>query len=414
MHGLQRRELESRYGWVMVGVGFVMLALNFGGLISISVFLKPLTAQFGWLRGETAFAYTAGGAAIGVCGIAWGWLADRYGARRVVLLGAVMQGVALWMLARLELLWQFYACYVLLGGLGFAAINVPLIANVGQWFSARKGLALGIVSAGGALGQGIVPYVARWLISGSGWQSAYTTLAIAYLAIGVPLALLVRTAPRQATAQGAAAAAPAAAEAPPLMSPQRAVAWLSTAVIFCCICMAVPLVHVVALITDRGIAPQTAAAVFMTLMVAGLVGRVLMGRLADAWGGLRAYVAASLAQTLVVFWFTQVHSLAALYVVAALFGLGFSGVMTCIWVCVREMVPPRAAGTSLGFVVFFAWIGMGLGGWLGGYWYDLTGSYGLPFALAALAGIINLAILGSLWFHLARRHAALEARLATT
>ena len=406
MHNRTTMQDEPLYGWVMVGVAFAMLALNFGALITISVFLKPLASQFGWLRGDAAFAYAAGVAAIGVCGIAWSAIADRYGTRSVVLAGAVFQGLALWLLSGLASLWQFQLYYVLLGGLGFAAVNVPIIANVGQWFSARKGLALGIVSAGGALGQAVVPYLARWLITQSGWQSAYATLAVGFWVVGVSLALLVRTAPRLTVVpvQGGEAAVPAGPHS--VMPPRRVVTWLSVAVVFCCTCMAVPLVHLVPLATDRGIEPQTAVGVFTLLMLAGLIGRILIGRVADAWGGLHAYMAASLAQTVLVFWFTQMQSLGGLLLLAALFGLGFSGVMTCIWICVRELVPARVAGTSLAIVVLFAWIGMGLGGWLGGFFYDLTGGYGVSFALAALAGVCNLAILFGFRLHLARQQAA--------
>ena len=91
---------------------------------------------------------------------------------------------------------------------------------------------------------------------------------------------------------------------------------------------------------------------------------------------------------------------------AILFGLGFSGVMTCIWVCVREMTPPKSGGLSLGIVSLFGWIGMGLGGYLGGLFFDLTGDYTFSYASAALAGVVNLMILGSLLLYVTRKQAA--------
>lgn len=400
---------DPRYGWVLVAVGAVMLGLNFGALSSISVFLKPLADDFGWLRSQTAFAYTAGTLALGAAGIFWAWLADRTSARLTVLVGAVMLGLALLLFSYQTSLWQFYLFYGMLGGLGFAAIQTPLITNVGQWFTRRKGLALGIASAGGALGQGLVPYLARYLITVADWRSAYLYLAVLYWCLQVPLALLVRTPPRLLAARGGGAPAPGEARFP--LAPRAVVAWLSVAVIFCCICMAVPIVHLVALVTDEGIAPQAAAGLFTTLMVAGLFGRILIGHLADAIGVLRAYLVASLAQTALVFWFTQLHSYAGLLLLAVVFGLGYSGVMTCIWVCVREMVPPGVAGLSLAVVVLFAWIGMGLGGWQGGFFFDITGDYTLSFAIAALAGLLNLGILGALCIYTARRQAALQAQM---
>jgi predicted MFS family arabinose efflux permease len=127
----------------------------------------------------------------------------------------------------------------------------------------------------------------------------------------------------------------------------------------------VPIVHTVAMLTDRGIAYPDAVRIFFIIMGSGVLGRVLLGRLTDYLGGLRSYFLASVLQTSLVFWFTQVESLPALYVLSAVFGMGFSGVMTSIWVCIRELVEPRVGATALAVVVMFAWFGMGFGGWHG-------------------------------------------------
>ena len=186
---------EPRYAWVMAAIGTVLVAMNFGAFGSIPVFLKPVSVEFGWPRGATSFAYTVGTLAIGSGGIVWGRLADRHGTRPVVLLGTLMQPTVLFLLSALTSLPQFYLFYMLLGGVGFAAVNVPIIANVGLWFTRNKGLALGIVSAGGALGQGVVPLVAAHLISATGWRAAYLALSVGYLLVGPLLALMVRTPP---------------------------------------------------------------------------------------------------------------------------------------------------------------------------------------------------------------------------
>jgi MFS family permease len=171
--------------------------------------------------------------------------------------------------------------------------------------------------------------------------------------------------------------------------------------------MATPIIHVVALASDKGIDSQSAAGVLGVIMIAGLFGRIFFGKIADSIGGLRTYLLASAAQTALVFWFTQLNSLTGLYILAILFGLGFSGVMTCIWVCVREMTPPKSGGLSLGIVSLFGWIGMGLGGYLGGLFFDLTGDYTFSFANAALAGVVNLIILSSLLLYVTRKQTAL-------
>jgi len=383
---------EPRYAWVMLAIGTVLVALNLGALSSLSVFLKPVSTEFGWPRGDTAIAYTSAALTIGIAGVVWGRLADRFGTRPIAIIGACAQPTALFLLSQQGSLPQFYAFYILLGGIGIAAVNVPIIANVGLWFTRRRGTALGILSAGGPLGQACVAFLAGHVMVAHGWRTAYVVLAVVYAALAVPLALLVRTPPLMAAARTAPpAAAPRGALSTPVL-----VAWLSAASIFCCSTMSVPIVHTVAMLTDRGLEYQDAVRVFFVIMGSGVLGRVLLGRLTDYLGGLRTYFLASLLQTTLVFWFTQVESLPVLYVLSAIFGMGFSGVMTSIWVCIREMVPPRVAATALAVVVGFAWLGMGLGGWHGGHAFDMTGSYTRPYLDAVGSGVINLVIVGAL------------------
>jgi predicted MFS family arabinose efflux permease len=125
----------SRYGWVMVAVAFIFLGIGSGAFVSISVFLRPLSDELGWLRGQTTLAYLAGSVALGLGGIAMGHLADRYSTRRVVLSGVLVLGLSLLLLARQDALWHFYVLYILLGGLGAAAFQVRLLTNVGYWKS---------------------------------------------------------------------------------------------------------------------------------------------------------------------------------------------------------------------------------------------------------------------------------------
>ena len=384
---------EPRYAWVMLVIGTVLLALNLGALSSLSVFLKPISQEFGWSRGATAFAYTSAAFTIGVAGVLWGRVADRFGTRVVVITGAIAQPMALTLLAGTASLPQFYAFYIILASLGVAAVNVPIIANVGLWFTRRKGTALGILSAGGPLGQILVAFVAGHIIVAFGWRAAYLTLAVIYAVGSIPLAFLVRTPPILAGARSAGT--PARATGTSLPAP-LVVAWLSAASIFCCATMSVPIVHTVAMLTDRGMPYTDAVRVLLVIMGAGVFGRVLLGRITDYLGGLRSYFLTSALQTVLVFWFVRVESLPALYLLSAIFGIGYSGVMTSVWVCIRELVEPRVVATSLAVVVMFAWFGMGLGGWHGGFAYDLTGSYHWPYLDAVGTGVLNLLIVGAL------------------
>jgi predicted MFS family arabinose efflux permease len=263
------------------------------------------------------------------------------------------------------------------------------MANVAFWFHKSPGLALGIAAAGGAFGQGLIPYVAGSIIEDRGWRAAYATLAWIYFAIALPLALLIRESPSRVLARGQATLPPA--DAP--VSEIEAVTWISIAVIFCCSCMAVPIVHLVPLLTDAGESVEFATRLLMVLMFAGVFGRILAGKLADAIGGLRAYMLMSLGQTLSVFWFPQLTDSLGLYALAVFFGFTYSGVMTASVVCVRMMISAGFAGRALGITAFFGWLGMGFGGFIGGLLYDVGGSYFWSFAFATAMGCVNLVIL---------------------
>lgn len=390
------------YGWLFVFITFMLTGLCFGGVAMVAILLKPLEAEFGWQRGEISLAYTMVTVATALAGVGFGRLSDRYGPRLFAIFGAVVIALSLMLLSRLASLWQLYFGYVLFGAFGFGAISVPLTAALTNWFAANRGLALGIATAGGAVGQGAVPFIARALITDSGWRLSFLYLGIAYLLIALPLAFLVRN-PRRPAAGSPCAAAAAAARADEdglVLDPREAVTWICTAVVFCCVCMSVPLIHAAALASDAGLGPQQAAAVLAILMLGGAVGRVAIGRIADRVGALNAYMLASFWQTAVVYWFVTVEQPLTFYLLAAGFGFGFGGVMTCFLLTIRSLVPGRIAGSSMGLVVLFGWVGMGLGAYFGGLFFDWTGDYRTSFAMAAIAGVVNLAILSSLAFRL--------------
>jgi predicted MFS family arabinose efflux permease len=290
-----------------------------------------------------------------------------------------------------------------MGLVGIGAIMAPLNRLASLWLARNPGLAIGIVSAGGAAGQGLVPYFARHLVVTEGWRQAYLILGGLFIAVMVPLALLLRDPPRPAGVRPAAAAGPSAT---------RLLALLSLAAALCCFCMATPLVHVVTLGSDRGLAGREAAGLLAVMMVSGMAGRIAFGKMADRAGSLQTYIAASAGQTLLAFLFPYAASGAQLYALSALFGLVFSGAMTSFLLCAREYAPAGATGLSIGVVMFFAWAGMALGAWQGGLFYDLCGDYFTSFANASLGGVANLLILALLYLYTGQRFALAPVRSA--
>jgi MFS family permease len=378
------------FAWLMVAVCTAMVAMAFGAIGTVAVFLEPIAAEFGWPRAEVAAAYSLATLATGLGGVAMGHFADSMPVRRVALLGALVPGVTFLFLSGLQTTATLYALHALMGLAGIGALMAPLNSLASQWLPRNPSLAIGIVSAGGALGQGLVPYFARFVIVTEGWRQAYLILGIVFIVVTVPLALALRDAPRAASARRGAADAPSA---------MRLLGLLSLAALLCCVCMGTPLVHAVTLGSDRGLGGREAAGLLAAMMVAGMAGRVAFGRLADRVGSLPTYIVASAGQTALAFLFPYAAGGAQLYALSALFGLVFSGAMTSFLSCAREYAPAGRTGLSIGVVMFFGWTGMALGAWQGGLFYDLCGDYFVSFANASVAGIANLLILALLLRH---------------
>ena len=380
---------DPSYAWVMVACVFVLSALSFGTLASISVFLKPLALEFGWSRGQTSLSYTVISFSSAVFGVFWGYIADKYGTRWFGIVAAIMMSLSLFLLSKQTNIYHFYGFYFLFGALGNAMVTSPLFANVGFWFRNNPGLALGITAAGGAVGQGLIPYFSGIIIETDGWRAAYYFMAIIYLAIAIPAALFIRESPWREQARTSTEEEPR--DFP--LSEKEAITWLCSAVIFCCICMSVPIVHLVPLLTDAEFTIEFATSVLMVLMFCGAFGRILGGKLGDTIGALPAYMLMSLGQTVSVIWFPYVTNPIGLYLLAAFFGFTYSGVMSSILVTTRMVVSAKFAGRANSLGSFFGWTGMGMGGFFGGYFFDLYGDYFWSFAFASFMGAINLLIL---------------------
>jgi MFS family permease len=397
-----RTDPGPAYRWVIVFSVAAMLAIAMGQLVNgLSVFFIPLEQEFGWPRGSIALINSAGLVGLAIGSIVMGAIADRTNIRNVSLFGALVIGFSLLAVSGANMLWQFYMLFFLAGAFGGGSLFAPLIALVGNWFRIGAGLAIGIASAGQAVGQGGVPFGTALLIEMFGWRGAFTALGIISLATLVPLALLTKEPPDKS----GATAGDASDESVPLPA-NIVVIWLSAAVLFCCTCMAVPLMHLVPLIQGQGISAPEAGSVLFVMLAAAILGRVAFGKLADTIGAIPAYMTASLWQTVLVFVFTQIDNLDMFYAFAPIYGFGYAGVMTGLLITARALTPASRRAGATGIIFAFGWLGHGLGGYQGGLFFDLTGAYTVSFANAALAGVINLIIVGTLFLTIRRQTAA--------
>ncbi len=388
---------EPRYRWVIVSAAALLLGIAMGTLVNgLSAFLIPLEVAFGWERADVAAINSFGLIGIAIGGIVMGFLADRFPTRAICLTGAGVLAFCLLMASQATALWQFCTLFFIAGAIGGGALFAPVIALVGGWFRTGKGLAIGIASAGQGLGQGMVPFVAGHLIETYGWDTALVILGTFAFATLIPLSMMMTAPPAQT---GAAAAG---ANAAPVLSPKIALPALSLAVLGCCTGMSTPLMHLVPLIQGVCSVSAEAGGPLLAMLIAAIVGRIFFGKLADTIGPIRAWMAAAAWQTVLMLGFVTLGSMQAFWLFAPFYGFGYGGVMTGVLITVAALTPATNRASATGIVLAFGWLGHALGGWQGGFFFDLTGDYFWTYANAMLAGAINLAVVGSIW--LALRH----------
>ena len=140
------------YGWVIVGVGMVVTCLGMGSMMSLGVYLQPMSQDMGWSRAGISFTAVLNFLAMGFGSFLWGSLSDRFGTRAVVLAGGVLLGIGLISASHAAELWQFQLLFGILVGLAAGSFYAPLIATITRWFTANRSLAVALVSSGMGLG----------------------------------------------------------------------------------------------------------------------------------------------------------------------------------------------------------------------------------------------------------------------
>src|SRR5262245_17434275 len=382
---------SSGRGALVVLAATVAMAMGFGGLGLITVFMRPMEVDLGWSRSDTSLGYALSTAGMAIGGLLWGRLSDRMDVRMLLAVGASGMVVSLLAMSMLQSLPVFYIANVIYGGFGFSVLYSPLLSTSGEWFPERRGLMTGLVTAGGALGQGLIPFFASLLINAFGWRWAFAGVACMFL-VALGLALPVLRWPQGASAPVLSSGG----DSEVALSETVVIAFLALAAFLCCMCMGVPVVHMANFISAVCSSPSVGVNSLVIAMTSGAVGRVCCGLIADRIGPLKAYAIASSIQTACVMLFPALGDGASLMALSAVFGFGFAGNMTCLSLCVRQAVPAHRFGGAIGAVMMVAWAGMASGGYVGGLLFDLSLSYTLSFMVAGIAGVLNLAVIGTL------------------
>jgi len=381
---------EPRYGWIMVALGAFMTCIAIGAMFSLAVFLQPITQATGWSHTEVSSAMTIGFLAMGAAGFGWGALGDRIGPRPVVLAGAILLGLGLFLASHAQSALQFQLAFGLLVGIAVGSFFSPMIAAVMGWMTGHRGLAVALVSVGVGVAPLTMSPFAAWLITHMDWRQAQLVLAVLVWATLVPVALFARRPPL-------AQAGPQSAPEGPGMSLRDAFVSLPFAVLAltffaCCAAHAGPIFHTVTYAMTCGLPTVTAVTIYSVEGFAGLGGRLALGVLADRLGVKRVLIVGLLIQALAAGAFVFASRLGEFYAIAATFGFAYGGVMPLYAVLAREYFGQRILGAVFGAAAMVSSLGMAAGPAIGGWIFDRFGAYTWLYIYSFAVGLGAVAI----------------------
>ena len=385
--------MQLSYRWVIIGVGALMTCVAAGAMFSLAVFLQPMSLSTGWSRAGISSAMTLNFLTMGIAGFVWGNLSDRFGARIVVLCGAVLLGLALVLASQASSLIEFQLTYGLLVGFSAGAFFAPLIAAATGWFETNRSLAVSLVSAGLGVAPMTMSPFARWLISTYDWRPAMLTIGVLVWVLLIPAALVLRRPGSEGAPAGAAAAnlgdtSLSAAQA--LRSVQFWV--LALTFFFCCAAHSGPIFHMVSYAISCGVPAMAAVTVYSVEGLAGLGGRLLFGVLADRLGVKKVLIAGLALQAVAIASYLQVNRLTEFYALAVVFGAAYGGVMPLYAVLAREYFGQHIMGTVFGAATMTSAIGMAFGPVAGGWIFDSFDAYSWLFLGSAAVGLGAVAV----------------------
>jgi len=384
---------EAPYGWVMVGLGALMTCVAAGAMFSLAVFLGAIATNTGWSRAEISGAMTLTLLAMGIAGFGWGALSDRFGARPVVLSGAVILGAGLLLSSRATSPWAFQLSYGLLVGIATGSFFAPMMSVVTSWFERRRSLAVSLVSVGVGVAPMTLSPFAAWLLGVVDWRTAQAILAALVWATLVPAALFVRSAP---ATPSTAAGAGAATQGPDMDLSQalrsREFMILAATFFFCCGAHSGPIFHTVSYAMGCGLPAIAAVTIYSMEGVGGLVGRVVFGLAGDRFGAKRVLVVGLLIQAIGAGAYVFASRLPEFYGVATVFGFAYGGVMPLYAVIAREYFGQRILGAVFGAAAMISSLGMSVGPWIGGWIFDNYRSYSALYIGSAVIGLAAAAI----------------------
>ncbi len=416
------------YGWVIVGIAIAGMALVYGTRHSFAVFFPPVLDEFGWSRGGTALMLSLNILVYGFTAPIAGSLGDRWKPHRVMPIGVVFLGLATAGCAFASELWHFYLLFGFLMPVGSAFSGWPLLGPaLANWFSKRRGLAMGVGQMGGGLSFTYGIFV-EFVISQLGWRHAFFVVAGVLAAVLLPLYLfLFRYRPEskglkaygsdELPATGGLTAETAAGKGASsrdwtLGRAVRTYQWwclLAAQLLFWGMGCYMVLAHQVKFVQDMGYSSPFAASVFALFGIVMMVGQI-SAAMSDWIGREKTMTLAVILSIGALVALVSVRDASQpwlLYLYAVLFGCGAGLVAPLIFAGAADLFYGRHYGAISGLILTGFGIGGIIGPWLGGYIYDISGSYIPAFILSmACFGVAGI----TFWIAAPRKAVKLRVR----
>lgn len=399
--------LKFDYGWAVVAAAFWIIALTSGSFYSYGVFFKPMLQEFGWSRQLTA----------GVMGVACliyvvvlpfvGHLADRQGPRLVMGVSTALLGLGYLLGAYVQSALELYLFVGVLGGLSYPGLLPVPVAVVSRWFDGNRGLALGITLAGVGVGTLAVPPLIALLVEGYGWRAAFLILgSLVFLTCMPPSILFMRDPVGEENSHGESAepVGPgqlAVGQDGPAFTIYEALRTRAFWILFFLYGMGIVVVgmimiHIVPHLTDIGMSATVAANVLGAIGFGSVIGRILAGVLADRYGPRIVLFTLLIMKVIVLFFLTRAAGFAFVYALGFFYGVGYGGFMVIIPALTSHLFGLPSMGAIFATISVAEGIGFGLGSFLAGYIWDVTGTYRSSFVIGALLILASIFLVGFL------------------
>jgi MFS family permease len=394
-----QKQTSSRlyYGWIVVAITALTLIISAGVRSAPGVLVVPLQEDLGWSRGTISFAVSIGLVLFGLGGPFSGLLINRWGPRRVMLIGLLLMSLSMVLSAQMTQIWQLNLFWGALSGVGTGVVALVLGATVAtRWFVARRGLVTGIFGAATSAGQLIFYPLLVALVDAFGWRASVLIMAVLAGVIIVPLLLFMRNAPADlglqpygatenpipASPAGGASGIMRAALATPAF-------WLLTITFFICGATSNGLVgtHFIPHVGDHGISQGVAANMLALMGAMNFVGTIGSGWLTDRYDPRKLLAIYYGFRGLSLLFLPFVTSYWGLAAFAILFGLDYIATVPPTTALVADTFGRKHVGIVFGWIFCAHQIGAAGAAWLGGVAYDVLGSYGSAFLAAGVLAV---------------------------